>query len=71
VRRIRQSGHALNDEEIEVGLRVIAVPVRERGGSVVAALCVSTYSSRYEVAQLKEKFLQPLLNASERLGQLL
>lgn len=71
VRRIRQSGYALNDEEIEVGLRVIAVPVREAGGNVVAALCVSTYSSRYEVAQLKEQFLQPLLNASERLGQLL
>ena len=71
IRRIRQSGYALNDEEIEVGLRVIAVPVREAGGNVVAVLCVSTYSSRYEVAQLKEQFLQPLLNASERLGQLL
>jgi IclR family pca regulon transcriptional regulator len=71
IRRIRQSGYALNDEEIEVGLRVIAVPVREAGGKVVASMCVSTYSSRYEVEQLKDKFLQPLLNASEKLGQVL
>ncbi len=63
-----ESGYALNDEEIEVGLRVIAVPVREAGGNVIASMCVSTYSGRYEVDQLTEKFLQPLLKASEQLG---
>jgi len=71
IRRIRRSGYGLNDEEIEVGLRVIAVPVRDTGGNVVASMCVSTYSGRYEIDQLTEKFLQPLLNASERLGHLL
>jgi IclR family pca regulon transcriptional regulator len=71
IRRIRQTGYALNDEEIEVGLRVIAVPVRDPGGTVVASICVSTYASRYPADQLKEKFLQPLLKASERLGQLI
>lgn len=68
IQRIRKSGYAINDEEIEVGLRVIAVPVRRSGGSVIASLCVSTYSSRYEVEQLTKKFLRPLLEASERLG---
>jgi IclR family pca regulon transcriptional regulator len=71
IRRIRRAGYALNDEEIEVGLRVIAVPVRETGGNVIASMCVSTYSGRYEVNQLTEKFLKPLLNASARLEQLL
>ena len=71
IRRIRRTGYALNDEEIEVGLRVIAVPVRETGGSVIASMCVSTYSGRYEVNQLTEKFLQPLRNASEKLERLL
>ena len=71
IRRIRHAGYALNDEEIEVGLRVIAVPVHETGGSIIASMCVSTYSGRYEVDQLTEKFLQPLLKASEKLGQLL
>jgi IclR family transcriptional regulator, pca regulon regulatory protein len=71
VRRIRDSGYALNDEEIEVGLRVIAVPVRDPGGSVIASMCVSTYASRYEIDQLTDKFLQPLLDASKRLERLL
>jgi IclR family pca regulon transcriptional regulator len=71
IRRVRQAGYALNDEEIEVGLRVIAVPVRASGHKVVAAMCVSTYSSRYEVEQLTKLFLQPLLKASEKLGHLL
>jgi IclR family pca regulon transcriptional regulator len=71
IRRIRRSGYALNDEEIEVGLRVIAVPVRETGGNIIASMCVSTYSGRYEVDQLTDKFLKPLLSASQKLEQLL
>jgi len=68
IHRIRKLGYAVNDEEIELGLRVIAVPVRRSGGGVIASICVSTYSGRYEVDQLTKKFLRPLLDASERLS---
>jgi IclR family transcriptional regulator, pca regulon regulatory protein len=68
IHRIRKLGYAINDEEIELGLRVIAVPVRRTGGGVIASICVSTYSSRYEVEQLTQKFLHPLLDASKRLS---
>jgi IclR family transcriptional regulator, pca regulon regulatory protein len=71
IRRIRKMGYGLNDEEVEVGLRVIAVPVRNSAGAVVAALCVSTYAGRYKIDQLKRKFLDDLLEASERLRRLL
>jgi IclR family pca regulon transcriptional regulator len=71
IHRIRQDGYGLNDEEVEVGLRVIAVPVHNSAGSVVAALCVSTYSGRYEVDDLKRKFLDSLIEASERLRRLI
>jgi DNA-binding IclR family transcriptional regulator len=36
--RIRERGHALEDEEYDTGLRSIAAPVREHTGQVVAAL---------------------------------
>jgi IclR family pca regulon transcriptional regulator len=68
IQRIRKVGYGINDEEIELGLRVIAVPVRTSAGVVVASICVSTYSSRYEIDQLTQKFLQPLLNASKRIS---
>ena len=71
IRHIRELGYALNDEEIELGLRVIAVPVLEATGNVIASICVSTYSSRYEIDQLTQRFLKPLLSASVRLGQLI
>ncbi len=71
IRRIREDGYALNDEEVEVGLRVIAVPVRNSAGAVVAALCVSTHSNRFQIDELKPRFLADLLTASERLHALL
>ncbi|GAA2654286.1 IclR family transcriptional regulator domain-containing protein [Streptomyces vastus] len=44
--RVRQDGYALVDEELEEGLRSIAVPVRDRTGTVVAAVNVAMHSSR-------------------------
>jgi hypothetical protein len=38
---------------------------------IVASLCVSTYSGRYKVDQLKRRFLDDLLAASERLRKLI
>ncbi|MER6346782.1 IclR family transcriptional regulator domain-containing protein [Streptomyces sp. NPDC001595] len=43
--RVRQDGYALVDEELEVGLRSIAVPVRDRSGTVVAAANVAMHAS--------------------------
>ncbi|MFF3613559.1 IclR family transcriptional regulator C-terminal domain-containing protein [Streptomyces sp. NPDC002580] len=44
--RVRKSGYSMVEEELEQGLRSIAVPVRDRDGRVVAALNVATHSSR-------------------------
>jgi IclR family pca regulon transcriptional regulator len=44
--RVQADGYALVDEELEEGLRSIAVPVRNRGGRVVAAVNVAMHSSR-------------------------
>ncbi|MGW2295452.1 IclR family transcriptional regulator domain-containing protein [Streptomyces violaceorubidus] len=42
----RTRGYALVDEELEAGLRSIAVPVRDRTGRVVAALNVAMHAAR-------------------------
>jgi IclR family pca regulon transcriptional regulator len=69
IRVARERGYSINDEEIELGLRVIAVPVRNVTGAMVAALSVCTYSARFEADELKRRFLPDLLEASERLGR--
>ncbi|MCX3286841.1 helix-turn-helix domain-containing protein [Streptomyces sp. NEAU-H22] len=43
---VRAQGYALVDEELEEGLRSIAVPVRDRSGRVVAALNTAMHASR-------------------------
>src|SRR4051794_40251140 len=46
LRRVRSQGWALVDQELEEGLRSVAVPIRDRGGRVVAAANVSAHASR-------------------------
>ncbi|MGW7366479.1 IclR family transcriptional regulator domain-containing protein [Streptomyces sp. NPDC054841] len=44
--RVRQEGHALVDEELEEGLRSLAVPVHDHTGRTVAALNVAMHTTR-------------------------
>lgn len=39
--RIREQGYALDDEEHELGIRCLAVPIKDHKGNVVAAVSVS------------------------------
>jgi IclR family transcriptional regulator, pca regulon regulatory protein len=55
--RVRRQGYALTDQELEEGLRSIAVPIRDRGGSVTAALNVSVHASRASGAALRRDVL--------------
>ncbi|WP_228120880.1 IclR family transcriptional regulator domain-containing protein [Streptomyces fagopyri] len=59
--RVREDGYAFVDAELEEGLRSIAVPVRERGGRVVAAVNVAMHSSRRTSAQCVDEVLPELL----------
>ncbi|ASG24667.1 IclR family transcriptional regulator domain-containing protein [Nitrospirillum viridazoti] len=63
VRQAGGQGWALVNQELEEGLRSIAVPIRGRGGAVIAAMNVSTHASRVSEAQLREEFL-PALQAT-------
>jgi IclR family pca regulon transcriptional regulator len=58
--RAAQQGFAIVDEELEIGLRSIAVPIHNRSGGIVAAINVSTQSARFTVAAMRREIL-PLL----------
>ncbi|MDW6025773.1 IclR family transcriptional regulator C-terminal domain-containing protein [Mesorhizobium sp. BAC0120] len=60
IRDVAVDGYALVDEELEIGLRSIAVPIRDRSARIVAAVNVSTQPSRFTVAAMKREIL-PLL----------
>jgi IclR family transcriptional regulator, pca regulon regulatory protein len=66
----REEGYAIVDQELELGLRSIAVPVFGRDRSVVAALNVATQVSRTPAAELRTRILPHLRAASQQLGQI-
>jgi IclR family transcriptional regulator, pca regulon regulatory protein len=65
---VRQEGFALNDQELEIGLRSIAVPVRNVVGTVVAAMNVSSQASRVSRRELLERCLPVLRTSAEKLS---
>lgn len=59
-----RKGFASVDEELEIGLRSIAVPIRDRSGAIVAAINVSTQSARFSVAEMEREILPHLKRAA-------
>ena len=41
IENVKQQGYALDNEECELGVRCVAVPIRDYTGTVVAAVSVS------------------------------
>ena len=68
---VRKNGYAIVEEELEIGLRSIAVPVRGASGIPVAALSVGAQAGRTNRLQLEQNFLPILLNAASDLSVLL
>ncbi|WP_186394783.1 IclR family transcriptional regulator [Stappia sp. TSB10GB4] len=69
--QVRADGHALNDQEIEIGLRSIAVPVLSARGKVVAALNVGVSAARATPEDLRRHFLPALLRVQDTLRRTL
>jgi IclR family transcriptional regulator, pca regulon regulatory protein len=63
VRSARAQGYAFTDQELEIGLRSIAVPVIDSRGTVVAAMSASASSARISIKEMVKCFL-PVLNAN-------
>lgn len=64
-------GYAIVDQELELGLRSIAVPVRDLRGDVVAAMNISTQASRVPLAELTRRILPELASAARDLSSML
>ncbi|MFC9507849.1 IclR family transcriptional regulator C-terminal domain-containing protein [Streptomyces sp. NPDC057002] len=64
---VRSQGYALVDEELEEGLRSIAVPIRDRSGRVVAALNTAMHASRHSLRECVTDLLPELTTTATRI----
>lgn len=71
VEAAREGGFALCDEEIEVGVRSMAVPVLDQHGNVTAALSIAMRTDRLTAAEFVRTFLPMLLRVQRRWRQTL
>jgi DNA-binding IclR family transcriptional regulator len=69
--QVRRHGFALDDEELEPGLRCVAAPIHDHNHQVVAALTIAGASSRLTMARIDEyiaKVMACAARISESLG---
>ncbi|WP_138470190.1 IclR family transcriptional regulator C-terminal domain-containing protein [Poseidonocella sp. HB161398] len=67
--RVRAQGYAVIDEELEIGIRSIAVPIVSPSGRTMAALNASTISARHSAENLVNDFLPELKKAGLALSR--
>jgi len=68
---VRANGYSIVDQELELGLRSIAVPVKDMHGHVVSAINVGAQAARLSVRDMETRILPHLRVAAGELGSLL
>jgi IclR family pca regulon transcriptional regulator len=64
---VRAQGWATVDQELEAGVRSVAVPIRDSSGKVVAAINASAHAARVPMRTLEKQFLPRLLDAARQI----
>ena len=69
INQVAEDGYALVDQELEVGLRSLSVPVKNQLGSVIAAMNVGVSASRISNEHMRQIILPVLKNAAKLLSE--
>jgi len=68
LQHVRSAGYAVVDQELELGLRSIAVPVRQSDGRAVAAINVGAQAVRVDIETMVRMYLPELRAAAEQIA---
>ena len=64
LRRVRDQGWSIVDQELEEGLVAVAAPVRARDGRTIGAINLSTHVARRSAKSVREELVAPLLRTA-------
>lgn len=65
---VRDRGWAMVDQEVELGVRSVGVPIRDRSGRTVAAINVSSHASRVNLKEMRARHLPVVIDAARRIS---
>ncbi|MCX8116793.1 MAG: IclR family transcriptional regulator [Desulfobacterota bacterium] len=66
--KVRRTGFAINNEELSIGLRSVAAPVRNAQGEVIAAVNIAVPSSRVDLKRLETELAQKAIETANRIS---
>lgn len=69
LKKVRERGWAGVDQQLEEGLRSIAVPIRNAEGKVIAAMNCSAHAGRISREKLQHEYLPLLLDAADKISK--
>ncbi len=64
VQQVRQQGYCLLDQELEDGVRSVAVALRDRRGKALGAINVGTHAARVTLKELRSTILPALMRCA-------
>ncbi|MFH1952659.1 MAG: IclR family transcriptional regulator C-terminal domain-containing protein, partial [Pseudomonadota bacterium] len=68
LRKIRKRGFATNNEELSIGLRSVAAPVRNFSGEVIAAVNIAVPSIRVPPRKLETFFAEKVIETADKIS---
>ena len=68
LRQTAAQGWSLVDQELETGVRSLAVPLTDSSNRVIAALNIGAHSSRVSTVEMEQRFLPPLQHAARQIS---
>lgn len=71
IEQVREQGWALVDQEVELGLRSVAAPIRDRSGRTIAAINISSHVSRVNLKDMRIRHLSLVIQAAAQISKML
>ncbi len=71
VAQVQREGFSIVDQELELGLRAVAVPLINATGKVVAAINVGAQAERVSIKRMRDEFLPRMRRVQAELRRLL
>lgn len=68
LREVEEKGYAIDDEELDLGVRCVAAPIRDYTRRIVGAISVSGPSMRIEDERIEKEIVPLVLESAEELS---
>ena len=66
--QVSRQGYAVSDEELVVGARSLAAPLRQTDGDAIAAINVCVSSARHSHQEMVDRFADPVVETAQRIS---